>query len=240
MIRRPLPIGRAGFSLLEVLVAVGLFSIFTLTLTRLMLGGMDTYKRGQVISSLRADLRGALDLISADFRQSTNDNTSLFYNDWGSNQQTVLTFKRNVAQSGGGATEQAITYTIDSGNSILTRRQGSQTVLVAENILVGPRLGETPTSGQFRSYFRWAVNPNLVADKDFKYFTMEVRLTGARYSGAQEQRLSMVTWISQRAGIEMDPSQPRITGIAIPLSGPIDLGRPVRNPAWKPASEGLW
>ncbi len=230
--------GGRGFSLLEVVVAVGLFSLFTLTLTRLMLGGMETYKRGQAISSLRADLRSALDLISADFRQSTNNHAPIYL--WGSNQQSSLTFKRHVAQSSGGATEQTIVYTLDSTKNRLTRFDGTRTVLVGENILVGPRLGDAPTQGQFRSYFKWAVNPNLEADKYFTYFTMEVRLTGLRYSGSQEQRLSMVTWISQRADLDMDPSLPRISGVAIPLSEITDLGRPLRNQTRKPAPDGLW
>lgn len=229
---------RRGFSLLEVVVAVGLFSLFTLTLTRLMMGGMETYKRGQAISSLRADLRSALDLISADFRQSTNNYAPIYL--WGVNQQTSLTFKRHVAQSGGGATEQPIIYTIDPSTNFLTRQDSAGTVLVGENILVGARLGETAAQGQYRSFFRWAVNPNEVADQDFTYFTMEVRLTGMRYSGSQEQRLSMVTWISQRADPDMDPTLPRISGIAVPLSEVTDLGRPIRSRTWLPISGGLW
>ena len=157
MIRRPLPIGRAGFSLLEVLVAVGLFSIFTLTLTRLMMGGMQTFQRGQAISVLRSDLRAALDLISADFRQSTGD--PFFYSGWGSTRTLDLEFRRAVFESDDDPADLVtITYEIDPFTNRLTRSDGTYQVLVAENILVAARPGEVGQD-QYRSYFRAIANP---------------------------------------------------------------------------------
>jgi prepilin-type N-terminal cleavage/methylation domain-containing protein len=239
MIRRPLPIGRAGFSLLEVLVAVGLFSIFTLTLTRLMMGGMQTFQRGQAISVLRSDLRSALDLISADFRQSTPD--SFPYASWVDQRDLELEFRRAVFE---GDDEPAdliiITYEIDPTTNFLTRSDGDHEVLVAENILVGARPGESTASDLYRSYFRATANPGYGPETDRDYFTLETRLTGMRYSGAQEQRLSMVTWTSQRTTPFVDPTAPRLSAIAEPLAPVTDLGRPGPPRACVGASEVGW
>ena len=239
MMRRPLPIGRAGFSLLEVLVAVGLFSIFTLTLTRLMMGGMQTFQRGQAISALRSDLRSALDLVSADFRQSTGDSFS--YNSWVTKQDLVLEFRRAVFE---GESELAslvtITYEIDPTTNRLTRNEGGRIVLVAENILVGARPGESAGVGYYRSYFQATANPVHGPEEDRSNFTLETRLTGMRYSGAQEQRLSMVTWTSQRVTPTLDPTAPRISAIAEPLAPVNDLGRPGPPRACLGAPEVGW
>jgi prepilin-type N-terminal cleavage/methylation domain-containing protein len=239
MIRRPLPIGRAGFSLLEVLVAVGLFSIFTLTLTRLMMGGMQTFQRGQAISVLRSDLRSALDLISADFRQSTPD--SFPYASWVDQRDLELEFRRAVFE---GDDEPAdliiITYEIDPTTNFLTRSDGDHEVLVAENILVGARPGESTASDLYRSYFRATANPGYGPETDRDYFTLETRLTGMRYSGAQEQRLSMVTWTSQRTTPSLNMTYPRLSGIAEPLAPVTDLGRPGPPRACVGASEVGW
>lgn len=239
MMRRPLPIGRAGFSLLEVLVAVGLFSIFTLTLTRLMMGGMQTFQRGQAISVLRSDLRSALDLISADFRQSTGD--PFFYSGWGSTRTLDLEFRRAVFESDDDPADLVtITYEIDPFTNRLTRSDGTYQVLVAENILVAARPGEGTGQDQYRSYFRAIANPGLGPETERDYFTLETRLTGMRYSGAQEQRLSMVTWTSQRTTPSLDVTRPRLSAIAEPLAPVTDLGRPGPPRARVRASEVGW
>lgn len=240
MMRRSLPTRRAGFSLLEVLVAVGLFSIFTLTLTRLMMGGMQTFQRGQAISVLRSDLRSALDLISADFRQSTGDPS--FYASWVDKRDVVLEFRRAVFE---GEDEPAdlvtITYEIDPTTNFLTRSDGTNEVLVAENILVGPRLGEEPTAPNLAlSYFRATANPVHGPEEDRDNFTLETRLTGMKFSGAQEQRLSMVTWTSQRTTPSLDVTNPRLSFIAEPLAPVTDLGRPGPPRACVGASEVGW
>ncbi len=225
MMRRSLPSRRAGFSLLEVLVAVGLFSIFTLTLARLMMGGMQTFQRGQAISVLRSDLRSALDLVSADFRQSTKDSFS--YASWVDKRDVVLEFRRAVFESDDElAGLVTITYEIDPTTNFLTRSDGTHEVLVAENILVGARPGESTASDLYRSYFRATANPVHGPEEDRNSFTLETRLTGMKYSGAQEQRLSMVTWTSQRTTPSLDVTNPRLSGIAKPLAPVTDLGRP--------------
>ena len=238
MMRRSLPTRRAGFSLLEVLVAVGLFSIFTLTLTRLMMGGMQTFQRGQAISVLRSDLRSALDLISADFRQSTGDPS--FYASWVDKRDVVLEFRRAVFE---GEDEPAdlvtITYEIDPTTNFLTRSDGTNEVLVAENILVGARPGESTAPDLYRSYFRATANPDYGPEEDRDNFTLETRLTGMRYSGSQEQRLSMVTWTSQRT-TRVNPTTPRLSAIAEPLAPVTDLGRPGPPRACVGASEVGW
>lgn len=230
MIRRPRPGARPGgpwgFTLLELLVAIGLFALFTLTLSRLLMGGMQTFQRGQALSSLRSDMRSALDLISADFRQSTLNVVTPAYAS-GKTRSLVLTFTR-AAYSSSGPTTHSITYTIDPTTNTLTRYDSAtnQTVTVAENVLVGARLGESDSPALYRSYFVWSINPNVDTGRD--YATMEVRLTGFKYRGKQEQRMSLVTQVSQRI------SKGTESKTALTLSVPSDLGRPA--PGRAPAS----
>lgn len=224
-----------GFTLIELLVAIGLFALFTLTLTRLMLGGMQTFQRGQAISTIRAELRSAMDLIAADFRQAS----VIFDPDpkAGVEKSTVLTFRRYTRAASGAVTEVPITYVIDyKGNNTLTRHDltTDQKVLVAENILVGAHFGEDESSSLYRSYFYWAVNPGMTADTNRTFLTLEVRLTGLKYQGRQEQRLSMVTRISQRAEYRSALAS------KVSLANPSDVGRP---PLWKallPSSGQGW
>lgn len=213
-----------GFSLLEILVAMGIFALFTLTLTRIMMGGMQTFRRGQAISAIRADLRSALDLIAADFRQSTLEVTTPSYQS-GKNKSFTLTFKR-YALSGSTVSEPSITYALETATNRLTRTDLStnQRVLVAENILTGARLGEDQGAALSPSYFVWATNPNTGYDPTYDFGTMEVRLTGLKFEGQQQQRMSMVTQVSQRVPVDLSDAaalKPKVS-----LAVPADLGRP--------------
>lgn len=213
-----------GFSLLEILVAMGIFALFTLTLTRIMMGGMQTFKRGQAISTIRADLRSALDLVAADFRQSTLEVTTPSYQS-GKNKSFTLTFKR-YSLSGSTVSEPSITYVIEPATNRLTRTDLStnQRVLVAENILAGPRLGESQGEALSPSYFQWSTNPNQGFDPNYDFGTMEVRLTGLKFEGQQQQKMSMVTQVSQRVPVDVADTaalKPKVS-----LAIPTDLGRP--------------
>lgn len=213
-----------GFSLLEILVAMGIFALFTLTLTRIMMGGMQTFRRGQAISAIRADLRSALDLIAADFRQSTLEVTTPSYQS-GKNKSFTLTFKR-YSLSGTTVSEPSITYALETATNRLTRTDLStnQRVLVAENILTGARLGEDQGASLSPSYFVWATNPNQGFDPNYDFGTMEVRLTGLKFEGQQQQRMSMVTQVSQRVPVDLSDAaalKPKVS-----LAIPADLGRP--------------
>lgn len=218
-----------GFSLLEILVAIGIFALFTMTLTRIMLGGMQTFKRGQAISGIRSDLRSAMDLISADFRQARPAVTIPSFASGKVNSWT-LTFDR-YADAGTGNTEPTITYQITSANRLTrTDLDTGQVVLVADNILTGPRLGESPGVALSPSYFKWAIIPTSSYDgpQGYQFGTLEVKLMGLRFEGQQEQRMSMVTRIAQRTlqagdlGTNTNADmQPKIL-----LAAPADLGRP--------------
>lgn len=219
-----------GFSLLEILVAMGIFALFTLTLTRIMMGGMQTFRRGQAISAIRSDLRTALDLITAEFRQSTSAVTSPSYPS--ANAKTLtLTFRRSTL-SGSTVTETPITYAIDAATNRLTRTDLDtlQRVLVAENILTGQRLGESQGADLSPSYFYWAVNPSVTSDPlqaNHDSATLEIRLTGLKFEGQQQQRMSMVTQVSQRFPFDLTATNANAKlNPKVSLAIPADLGRP--------------
>lgn len=224
MMRMLSPRRQHGFSLLEILIAIGIFALFTLTLTRIMMGGMQTFRRGQAVSAIRADLRSALDLIAADFRQSTEVTTPSYQG--GKVKSFFLNFTRTSLSGGTNVSNVTINYEINATLNRLTRRDltSNQTVLVAENILAGPRLGEAQGADLSPSYFVWATNPNAGYDPKYDFGTMEVRLTGLKFEGQQQQRMSMVTQISQRIPVDLVAANrlvPKIT-----LAVPQDLGRP--------------
>ena len=68
---------RAGFTLMEIMIAVTLFSLFTLTITAVLRGGLMSFKRGQVLSALRGDVSNAMSHIAISLRAAAQGANSV-------------------------------------------------------------------------------------------------------------------------------------------------------------------
>jgi prepilin-type N-terminal cleavage/methylation domain-containing protein len=207
---------RGGFSLAEVLVVIAVFSVFTLTLANLMLGGMQTFRKGEAMTSMRQDLRSALDLISADLRQAAGDVSEP--STASSDKSLVLEFARYHSPDSDDSDvhTHTIHYEINAFTNQLTRsdeEEGTE-VLVAENILVGEELGEEAT-GDPLSYFTWArvLSGSESASTALSGPTLQVSLTATR----QDQTLTMSTDITQRlASASTTASEPNFNLLVVP------------------------
>lgn len=193
---------RRGFTLLETLVAATLFTVFSITLSQLLMGGMATFKKGQAISSLRADLRSTLDVMARDFRSATGGD--VVYPPLNAGYQKYsdcLEFTR-ASQAAQGQPNSSVkvgdvVYTLNYANGTLVREaDGADPVLLAENLLIGERIGEQAGTNP-RSYFAWVVNQT--SDEYQRGNVMEMRLTGAKYIGTELQTMSVVTYANYRS-----------------------------------------
>ncbi|HXE71655.1 MAG TPA: prepilin-type N-terminal cleavage/methylation domain-containing protein [Candidatus Nitrosotenuis sp.] len=212
---------RGGFSLAEVLVVIAVFSVFTLTLANLMLGGMQTFRKGEAMTRMRQDLRSALDLISADLRQASDVSVPSTAS---AEKELELRFERyhSPDSDNEGVHAHTITYEINAFTNQLTRSeewdQGGTEVLLAENILVGEELGEEAI-GDPLSYFTWV----RVLSEDESYPTalsgptLRVVLTATQEG--QDWTLTMSTDITQRlasASVTGSVSEPNFNLLLVP------------------------
>ena len=170
-----------GMTLFEITVAIALFALFTLTLTQLLMGGMRVYKRGQVLSTMRNDLKNAMETVSNDVRMAQSFPDMVIGK---SNTLKFYIYPQDLTDPTKTLGKVAVTYELDSTNGLLTRTEGSSSTLLARDLLI------SSTATNSESYFQ------LVADgtnEDNPNYIVEIRLSALRYVGTDEQRLSMVT-----------------------------------------------
>ena len=174
-----------AMTLLEILIAIALFAIFTLTLTQLLMGGMRTYRRGQAISTMRNDIKNALDTIDADVRSAYKVSEDLLKGS-ASLEFSLYTNKQVLGSSATprSVEEVDITYKLVADEGVLLRTEGTQTSVLARDLLVSDVMGSS------ESYFTLATDGT---DETEPYTSIEARLTAMRYVGTDEQRMSMVT-----------------------------------------------
>ncbi|MBQ7567262.1 type II secretion system protein [bacterium] len=207
-----------GMTLVEILVAMALFSIFTLTLTQLLMGGMRTYKRGQAISSLRSDLKLAMETVANDVRVANSigglvgGTKSLGFN--------LTTYRQDLTNaSQTETTATTISYSLSADEGVLIRTVGTTSTLVARDLLVNS------VAGSSESYFLLS---NDESDENNPNMEVEIRLSALRYVGTDEQRLSMVTHAMASATYAATYSNKRVDMIPVKQIG--DLCRPLRRP----------
>lgn len=218
-----------GFTLVEVLVAVALFALFTLTLTQLLIGGMRTFRRGNTVSELRSDLKNALDIMASEFR-AVNGVDQVFSPQVSTSNAKVLNLSFNrTSQTTNNATSIStltVSYVINPTSNTLVRQVAGQSdVLIAENILVGASLGESDTTNP-RSFFSWVTNVGVDADRDAPNNVLEMRLTGMKYVGTEEQKLAVTTQVAVRSGDSSGVSND-IAADNVPLLQAADLSEPL-------------
>lgn len=197
---------RSGFTLVEVLVTIALFAIFTLTLGQLLMGGMKTFRRGQALSSIRNELKTSVEMISAELRGA--DSTMLYAPDPnvdGYSHKESLSFGRwynNPANAQSTDTIETVHYKLNVADGTLTRQDSRDEieVVVAENIVMGSGLGGVGEDSP--SYFCLVRNYNEDADRGIPHHIVGVRLTGRKYVGTDEVRLTVSTETALRSGYQ--------------------------------------
>ncbi len=173
-----------GMTLLELLVASGLLALFTLTLTQLLMGGMRTYKRGQAISSLRNDLKLALDTVADDVRSAKKISNNMFKNTKILNF-SLETYRQDLTNAG--KTESivtTITYALVPDEGALIRSEDDKATLLARDLVIDSVPGNSESYFMFCHDETEESNPNI---------EIEMRLSAMRFVGSDEQRMSMVT-----------------------------------------------
>lgn len=163
VVERPrcIPIWRRtprGLTLAEVIVVVFVFSLLTLTCTKIMIGGMDAWQKGQVRMKLRSDGRYAIDTFIADFRQCSQTSVP-----GGNNFITNggLTCEFNRFDNTGTGTTYEVEYQITTSYTVTrTNVTSGQIVVLAQNVI--------PVNSAQGSYFYWA---------DGNYTRMGIQLT---------------------------------------------------------------
>ncbi|MGM9999480.1 MAG: type II secretion system protein J [Candidatus Bruticola sp.] len=198
-----------GFTLVELLIAIAMFSLFTLTLTQLLMGGIDAFKRGQVITTLKSDVKSCLTQIESDLRfaNSRSSFTDPVYTS--GNQSLSASFYRFPARDidwtvDGSTSTYKVDYTIDKeGDTYVlnyAKKSGTKYKMI-DNVMLSTVPGQAGTSGNYNSYFQWGrvsygSNINTVPED-----VMNVRLTSGRYLGKEILTMTMSSAVAVRTPV---------------------------------------
>lgn len=137
-----------GFTLVEVLVAVFIFSFISAAIFMVLLVGKASWYTGDVETELSQDMRRALTVMNSQLRQSSSSVVSdVPAND---NYYTSITFKVSEGVDAGGSVQwsEDINYSLNTNHQIISLKEGASSIL-ANNI----------TGLQFR---RPSGNPDVV------------------------------------------------------------------------------
>lgn len=201
---------RAGFTLMEIMIAVTLFSLFTLTITAVLRGGLMSFKRGQVLSALRGDVTNAMSHIEVSLRaaaqgvnsisvpalttsdQSKNLSLTRMESYCGSVYHTKSNLFSNIVNMAS-SYSYAISYTIDKSGDVYNlyctdANVGNSSYILLDNVMCAAVPG---AEGSGVSYFQWKrrrgetdVAPSYV---------MNIRLMSGKYCGEDLLTCTMVT-----------------------------------------------
>ncbi|MGM9992981.1 MAG: type II secretion system protein J [Candidatus Bruticola sp.] len=201
---------RRGFTLVELLISIAMFSLFTLTITQLLMGGIDSFKRGQVITTLKNDVKTCLTQIEADLRyaNSRSSFTDPVYTS--GNQSLVMSFYRFYARDtdwtvDGSTSTYKVDYAIEQeGDTYVlnySKRSGTKYKML-DDVMLSTVPGQAGTSGNYNSYFQWGrvsygSNINTVPED-----VMNIRLTSGRYLGKEILTMTMSSAVAVRTPVE--------------------------------------
>lgn len=149
-----------GLTLIEVIVVAFVFSLLTLTLTQIMVGGLRAWRKGQTDLKLRADARNAIDQIQSDLHQVVPAGMSIPALASAS-KSNELQFTRSNFTTGVLGAPFTVDYYIDNTTYQLTREDNesgaARYVVVAESVV-----GTDPRTGGIASFFVWSPSPTTM------------------------------------------------------------------------------
>jgi prepilin-type N-terminal cleavage/methylation domain-containing protein len=188
-----------GFTLVETIVVLFVFSLLLLSLTQLMKGSLRAYHKGATQTTLKTEARSAIDVITSDFRQGSGNTSQAIPGDptcSGAVKSNILQIYR--WDNNGSALPQIISYTIDPVTCNLIRLNNSDNTqtLVAENVFYE---AGNPKS----SYFKWDTsNMDPVTKKgltlEVNIYVVEEAKTLTTQRAKSRQELGMATKIMMR------------------------------------------
>ena len=194
-------------------MVIFVFSMLTLTITQLLTGGIRAWTRGNTRMKLRADAREAVDQIQADFRQCSAVGVGVITPSAAGAPSSTLQFSRY--DNTGTGTTKIITYTINSAARTLTRQEGTDTTVIAENVVdIDPR------DNNRKSYFQW---------EDSALTTMGIHLylvqdaTVQLTSASASQSLESVTMNSGAYWAGQGPSNTATNRVPVSVVTPASL-----------------
>lgn len=203
---------RAGFTLMEIMIAVTLFSLFTLTITAVLRGGLMSFKRGQVLSALRGDVSNAMSHISTSLRSAAQGANSismpaLTSSDQsktlsltrlkpyctGSNDKTSTNSLNSNIVNVASNYSYAISYKIDKSGDVYNlyctdANVSNSSFILLDNVMCAAVPG---AEGSGVSYFQWK---RKRGDTDVApSYVMNIRLMSGKYCGEDLLTCTMVT-----------------------------------------------
>jgi prepilin-type N-terminal cleavage/methylation domain-containing protein len=128
-----------GFTLIEIIIAVGIFSLVILSVFAVMDAGRNAWFTGDVLIQLRQDIINTFGIMEKELRQTRPAQISLLIN----SSSPSLTFKMPHDNNGDGTIldalgniewSQDITYALNANNQI-TRTFAGTTSVLANNIV---------------------------------------------------------------------------------------------------------
>lgn len=192
---------RRGFTLVELLIALVLFSILSTTLMQIMLGGLDSMKRGRAMSRLRADMTMAMSMVKSDLECAKSLNGVMAPQPTSTSKSLELKFDRlvkgrdkNLRKKGGWdvwESNQPGTVTVQyliKDESLFRKEGDGASYVILDNVLLGDIPGVAPSGANYQSFFQWVRvrgQTNVASAGSVPQSVMEVRLKAGRYVGRE-------------------------------------------------------
>ena len=192
---------RRGFTLVELLIALVLFSILSTTLMQIMLGGLDSMKRGRAMSRLRADMAMAMSMVKSDLECAKSLNGVMAPQPTSTSKSLELKFDRlvkgrdkNLRKKGGWDvwnSNQPGTVTVQyliKDESLFRKEGDGASYVILDNVLLGDIPGVAPSGANYQSFFQWVRvrgQVNVASEGAVPQSVMEIRLKAGRYVGRE-------------------------------------------------------
>ena len=192
---------RRGFTLVELLIALVLFSILSTTLMQIMLGGLDSMKRGRAMSRLRADMAMAMSMVKSDLECAKSLDSITAPQFTSTSKSLELKFDRlikgrdknvrkkdawDVWESNQPGTVN-VQYLIRD-ESLFRKEGDGASYVILDNVLLGDIPGVAPSGANYQSFFQWVRvrgQTNVASAGAVPQSVMEIRLKAGRYVGRE-------------------------------------------------------
>jgi len=188
---------KRGFTLIEVMVSVSIFSIVMLVATGAVFSIVEANKKTHTIKSVMANLNFALESIARDVRVGSNFSCNSG-GDCVSAGGDVFSYKANRSLIGSINTNDTVEY------SLVDETVGGKTVKRIRKTITGDSLTPTPLFITAREIYIeslkfYVIGSGTVASGDYKQPKVVITIKGYAGSGNTRSDFDIQTTISQRS-----------------------------------------